>query len=289
MGMPWDRAQPAYLERWVPRFTPYHVDFAEQLGLKAEDRVLVPSCGPGSDVIALARHVTSQAHGLVRGTDDNPSWVAVATRRLKEAALAGRAEIVATAPTDTAGGPWSVIACTFSLFLLPARRAALQAWAAALTPNGKVGVMLWGPAPEDDPYEIFWNAAVQIAPELRTGGHRSLVVDRAGMGAMFEEAGLAMVRHTMVSHLLTFPTAERFVDDLCAAASWRERFNGLGEARVAKIRAQFYEVVGGPTRPLTYSPPATIALAGLPGAEVELPHRPSVRIPAMTPPDASDE
>ena len=282
MGMPWDRAQPAYLERWVPRFSPYHVDFAEQLGLKPDDRVLVPSCGPGSDVIALARHVTG---GLVRGTDDNPSWIAVATRRLKEAGLGARAEVVPTAPTDTSGGPWSVIACTFSLFLLPARRAALQAWAGALAPNGKVGVMLWGPAPEDDPYEIFWNAALQIAPELRMGGHRSHVLDRAGMAAMFEEAGLAMVRHTMVSHLLTFPTAERFVDDLCAAASWRERFLALGEARVARIRAQFYEIVGGPTLPLAYSPPATIALAGLPGAEGELPHRPSGRIPPVSPHD----
>lgn len=281
--MPWDRAQPAYLERWVPRFTPYHLDFAEQLGLKPEDRVLVPSCGPGSDVIALARHVDAEAHGLVRGTDDNPAWIAAATRRIEEAALAGRAEVVATSPTDTSGGPWSVIACTFALFVLPARPTAMQAWAEALAPHGKVAVMLWGPAPESDPYELFWSAALKIAPELRAGANRSLAIDRAGMAAMFEAAGLTMVRHTMVSHVLSFPSAETFADELCAAAVWRDRVLGLGEARVGKIRAHFYGMVGGPTQPLAYSPPASIAIAGRPGAEIDLPHRPSVRVPAVSP------
>ena len=45
------------------------------------------------------------------------------------------------------------------------------------------------------------------------------------------------------------------------------------------MAASFYDKVGGPDAPLTFAPPATLAIAALPGAEVELVNRPSVRAP----------
>jgi hypothetical protein len=48
-----------------------------------------------------------------------------------------------------------------------------------------------------------------------------------------------------------------------------------------RVAARFYDSVGGPDAPLTFAPPATLAIAALPGAEVELAHRPSVRVPGL--------
>ena len=52
----------------------------------------------------------------------------------------------------------------------------------------------------------------------------------------------------------------------------------------------FYDQVGGPTAPLVFEPAATLAIAALPGSEVELAVRPSVVAPRLssTPPSPDD-
>ena len=57
MATPWDRAAAKYIEEWVPRFVPYHVDLVRELALAQGQRVLVVSSGPGSEVLAVARAV----------------------------------------------------------------------------------------------------------------------------------------------------------------------------------------------------------------------------------------
>jgi hypothetical protein len=63
------------------------------------------------------------------------------------------------------------------------------------------------------------------------------------------------------------------------ACTWRRIWEDLGDARMERVASLFYEKVGGPTTPLSFDPPATIAIAAPPGAEVELLNRPSVRAP----------
>ena len=53
----------------------------------------------------------------------------------------------------------------------------------------------------------------------------------------------------------------------------------LGDARLERVAARFYEDVGGPGVPVSFDPPATIAIAALPGDEVALENRPSVKAP----------
>jgi hypothetical protein len=59
--------------------------------------------------------------------------------------------------------------------------------------------------------------------------------------------------------------------------TWRSIWEDLGDARIARVATRFYERMGGPTAPMSFDPPATIAIAGVPGADVELAYRPSVR------------
>src|SRR3954451_17586568 len=67
MASYWDRAAAGYLEEWVPRFMPYHVDFVREAALSAGQRAFVVSSGPGAEVLAVARAVGKT--GLVRATD----------------------------------------------------------------------------------------------------------------------------------------------------------------------------------------------------------------------------
>jgi hypothetical protein len=69
------------------------------------------------------------------------------------------------------------------------------------------------------------------------------------------------------------------VNALVAARDYGPRLLALGAERVARVLGRFYERAYAEGAPVTYSPAVTIVIAAVPGAEVELPHRPSVRVP----------
>lgn len=276
MGMPWNRTAPSYLESFLPRFLPYHRDFVEQLGAKEGDKVLVPGCGPGTDAIAFARAVGESGH--VRATDPDATWSESVHKRLKDAGVAGRATFEPAPMTETSGAPFSIIASAFSSLSMGDERGALEAWRDALAHHGKIGLMAWGPAAEDDPYELYLDAVAEHAVELRVKAHGDATVDRSSLGHLFESAGLVMVRHTIIRHTQVFTTTDEFVDAMVPALRWYPELVALGETKVQKIRARFLELVGGPGVALSFQPAATIAIGAAPGEEIELPHRPSVRV-----------
>jgi hypothetical protein len=101
------------------------------------------------------------------------------------------------------------------------------------------------------------------------------------MAKMFEAAGLSLVRHTVLRHTVTFPTAEAFTAAIREGRTWRRIFEELGPERMGLVTARFYDRLGGPTTPLSFEPAVTLAIAALPGAEVELMSRPSVTAPQL--------
>ncbi len=62
---------------------------------------------------------------------------------------------------------------------------------------------------------------------------------------------------------------------------WRRVRETLGGERFARVAARFYDKIGGPLSPLVFQPLAAIAIAALSGAEIRLPHRPSVNVPGL--------
>ena len=264
----WDRASPGYLAQWQPQLAPYEVDLAFELGLREGDRVLST---PGSEVVALARAVgpNGRVDALAPGDDVG----VLCTERVRAAALEDRVQCVATpkAPYDAAVSAFD--------FDVASAKTQLGALREAIGPRGKIGVMLWGPPSEDDPERIFARAIDAIAPEIAA----SAVwpdVDRATLAAQFEAAGLALIRHTVVSHTMVFQHAERFATALLAARTYGPKLRALGDEAVASVLARFYERVGQ-DEAISYGPAATIVIGALPGAEIELPHRPSVRVPVI--------
>jgi len=140
---------------------------------------------------------------------------------------------------------------------------------------------VWGPAIDGDPERAFAKIIDALHPEIHATEALTPVfgLDRASLAALFERAGLVVVRHTVVTHPLVFQRAERFAMSLLAARAYGPELVRRGEERVAAALARFYQSVAAQDAPISYSPAATIVIAAHPGAEVELPHRPSVRVP----------
>jgi ubiquinone/menaquinone biosynthesis C-methylase UbiE len=276
MGTPWDRAAAGYLEEWVPRFVPYHLDLIHEMALKEGDRVLVTSAGPGAEVLAAAR--TIGGRGVVRATDRSAEMVRICRQQIELAQLPATIECAQADAVATAGGPWDAVICAFGLWQLDDRVQAVRAWGRALSAHGKVGVITWGPSDPAEPFERLANCLRQLEPGYSVPTPH-VHAARDSMAAMFAEAGLAMVRHTVVRHTLSFASAEAFVRAMREACTWRCIWEELGDARLERVAARFYDEMGGPGAPLSFEPPATIAIAGPPGAEVELENRHSVRVP----------
>jgi hypothetical protein len=156
--------------------------------------------------------------------------------------------------------------------------ATLRDLGAMIRPDGKVGVIVWGPATDGDPERAFAKIIDELHPEIHAT-EKLAGLDRASLATLFEHAGLAVVRHTIVLHPLVFQRAERFAMSLLAARTYGPKLVERGEAHVGAALARFYQRVAAQDEPVSYSPAATIIIAAHPGAEVELPHRPSVRVP----------
>src|SRR5690606_16360402 len=175
-----------YLEEWVPRFVPYHLDLVRELALGAGERVLVTSCGPGAEVLAVARAVGDTGH--VRGTDASEAMVRLCMEQVKKAGFAC-ASCERAAITDVADGGWNAIICAFGLWQHDDRTPVLRAWASALAPTGKVGVLTFGPPDDNDPFELLSRALRELEPGIAT---QPPAIDsaREAMSRMFEEGGL---------------------------------------------------------------------------------------------------
>jgi hypothetical protein len=286
MATPWDRAAPGYLETWVPRFTPYHVDLVHELALQVGQRVLVVSAGPGAEALAAVRAVDLE--GFVRATDKSEEMIRLCRERMDLAGF-GHARCVrceVADASDTAGGPWDSVLCAFGLWQLDGdappgavsqRELALRGWGEALSERGKVGVLLWGPSEPDDPFERLFEALRQVEPKHAPKNARDLA-ERDAVAALFHAAGLVVVRHTVVRHPVTFPTAEAFVRAVREACVWRRLWEEIGDVRMQKVALAFYAENGGPDAPVSFEPAATLIVGARPGADIELDQRPSVRV-----------
>jgi ubiquinone/menaquinone biosynthesis C-methylase UbiE len=279
MGTPWDLAGSRYIEEWVPRFVPYHLDLVQELALARGQRVLVASAGPGAEVIAVARAVGDR--GAVRATDTSAELVALCSEQLKHAGFTSVTCDCAEAD-DVGAGNWNAIVCAFGLWRAPDRTELLKRWAGALAPAGKVGVLTFGPPDESDPFEMLAQALRELEPNAEATPSR-IDAGREAMAKMFEAAELVCVRHTVLRHTLTFPTAEAFTNAIREGRTWRRVWEELGEERMGQVTARFYDRVGGPLAPMSFEPVVTLAIAARPGAEIELMSRPGLKVPPLAP------
>ncbi|MDF2697108.1 MAG: Aklanonic acid methyltransferase, partial [Labilithrix sp.] len=217
MGTPWDRPATRYLEEWVPRFVPYNLDLVQELALVQGQRVLVTSAGPGAEVLAVARVVGDR--GAVRATDASAELVGICEQQVKKAGFP-TVTVEKAGPEDVGSGNWNAIVCCFGLWKIADRAAVLRQWASSLAPHGKVGLLTFGPPDENDPFEMLAQALHELEPSAEATPAR-ITSDRDAMAKMFEEAGLSLVRHTVLRHTISFPSAEAFTEAIREGRTWR--------------------------------------------------------------------
>lgn len=263
MATSWDRASPAYVEEWAPRFAPYHGDLVREVGLAPTQRVLMVCAGPAA-VVYAARAVGE--NGRVRVVDPRPEMLEIVRDKVDAAGVGGQVETA----HDLGGPPWDAVLSVFGSIEIDIA-SELHSWADVLDPKGKLGLLLWGPTEPDDPLALVEKVLADKQP--------GPTFDRAHLGELVHAAGLVMVRHTIVRHTVSFLHAEELARNVVHACTWRPNYEAQGEAKGGKLLAKVYDALGGPDAPVAWEPPATLAIAGLPGSEIDLPHRPSVKIP----------
>jgi hypothetical protein len=264
----WDRASPGYLAEWQPHFAPYEHDLAAELCLHEGDHVISTA---GTEALVLARAVGKS--GRVHAFDASDEVRVLCKELVAAAGLEDRVEI-SSAPK---GAPAHAAVSAFALVTADDPVAHVRALGELIAPAGKVGVIVWGPPVDDDPERAFARIVDELHPEIGAS-FEPTGVDRPSLSALFEAAGLALVRHTIVSHTLVFQRAERFALSLLGARTYGPKLAALGQEAVAAALARFYQRYAE-GEPISYSPAATIVIGAHHGAEVELPHRPSVRVP----------
>lgn len=245
----------------MPRFTPYHADLVRELALEIGDRVLVVSAGPGAEALAAARVVDLEGH--VRATDRSAEMVRLCRQRIAVAGFAdpGHMRCEVADADDTTGGPWDAVMCAFGLWQLDSgeRDAALRAWAESLSEHGRVGILVWGPSEPNDPFELLLKLFRDLEPDHTSRSVRALAEPET-MAAMLESAGLAVVRHAVVRHAVDFPSAEAFVRAMREGCVCRRVWEEIGDARVERVAAAFYDSHGGRDAPVSFSPAATLVI-----------------------------
>lgn len=272
MGTPWDSKADKYLEEWVPRFVPYHLDLVEELVLGPGQKALVTSAGLGAEALAVARAVGDS--GRVRATDPNGDLARFCEGQVGRAGFR-TVRCEQGALHDVGDEKWDAIVCAFGLWKVEDRTMVLRKWASALAPHGKVGLLTFGPSDETDPFELLSRSLLELEPHAVMRPAR-VDASREGMAAMFDAGGLSLVRHTVLRHPVAFPTCEAFAEAIREGRTWRAVWEELGTERMGRVLAHFYDRLGGPTAPLTFEPAVTLAIAALPGAEVALATRKSV-------------
>ena len=284
MATPWDDVTDAaeldaYLAEWGPRFVPYQLDLVGEMALTAGARVFVPYAGAGQEVLAAARAVGDD--GRVLATDPRANHAGICAEQVRRARFEATTQVRVASADDAYGasaGPFEAVLCAFGLFKMGDRSRVLRAWGNALSGTGKIGLLTWGPVDIGGPLTDLTTALREVEPTVSAPSD-GIPPSREDFEHLFDAAGLALVRHTVLHHTLSFATAEEFVRALTLGSAWRKLAAELGDPRFSKVTARFYDMQGGPTGALAFRPAATLAIAARPGSEVQLTVRPSVKVP----------
>jgi len=257
----WDRAAQSYLDFWVPRLIPYYEDLVQKAGARAGERVLVPAVGPGGELIALASAMKGQ--GSIVATDASPVMIEHAKAAAKAAEIAVPITFEVADASDVLGEKWDLILSAFGLWQLEERTAALRSWCEALTDEGRVALLEWGPPDPTGPFELVDDSLRSLEPDAGEVTKLRELAAREPLGELLSDAGLRMVRHAVVRYRMEFGSAEGFFKALCAGCSYLQVCEDIGQDRTRRVADSFYARLSPPSMrtPLSFEPAASIAIA----------------------------
>ena len=228
----WDEATDGYDAYFVPRFAPW-VDGAVGAVTAAavpEGPILVPCCGTFPELDPLIRHFP---HREIIGIDLSPGMV----RRARERAARWPLVSVVEGDASTLDPQWSdrcgAVVSAFGLQQLPEPDLAIQSWAAALRPAGRLSIVFWPDATElDGPFALIAEVVRAHAPAGDSSWENALV-------AAMTARGLTVERDEHLSYPVSHPNATAFFDAYNRSGPLRTLAIAEGDTVIKEIREEF--------------------------------------------------
>jgi SAM-dependent methyltransferase len=246
----WSAVAPGYLDYWIPRFRPYLDDAlaAFDQRLRAPGELVIPGCGPGEEVVALARRHPGRR--LV-ALDPSGPMLELLRARLAREGLAERVRVV-QAPAEATSAHVQGAAGLFSSFtlqLLDRPIEALADWGRALCPGG-VGVILFWPRQAPD---TPWG---QLRASIEAEGGAWGVDWEAACRADLGRVGMALTSDAALRHPMRHASAQEAWDRLVDACSLQSTARRLGPEAMARCRERW--LAGRAEGPLEHHPTARL-------------------------------
>ena len=238
-----DRAADTYDDVGVEWFRPIARGLAEQLAVKAGERVLDVGCGRGALLAPLAD--ATGPTGRVLGIDLAPRMVSRTAEDFRHVPQVEVRVADATAP-GLPGSSFDVIGSSLVLFFLPDPAAAVASWTEMLVDGGRLGVTTFGA--QDQRWRevdaIFTPYLPQRLMDARTSGQRGPFASDEGVERLLRDGGLTEVRtvHRVVE--AAFRDAEHLVE-----FSWshgqRVMWEAVPERERPAVRQRVLELARG--------------------------------------------
>lgn len=227
----WDAAATGYTDYFAPRFRPFSDRALTALTRAAlpEGPVLVPCCGPGLEVGALA---AALPHRFVVGIDFSAEMVRIGAARYAGVRSVSFSCADATTLSRTYRGAAGILSC-FGLQLLPDPVQALADWVRTLAPGGVLSVIFWPIANEDaGPFADFRRIATarSQAPAPTWEGQLAAALARAGATVEQDE---------QIALPMTHPSRAALWDAMLRSGPMRALAMKAGEEFVASFKAEF--------------------------------------------------
>ena len=228
----WSSVASAYRSYWSPRFEPYLERAVEAFRPAPQGALVVAGCGPGDEVILLARKFPGRP---LIATDISPGMVDIAHSRVVEAGL--RSVLVAQDDACQVSGrvrqAAGVLSC-FVLQLLPNPTAALADWSRAIRRTGSISVLFWPRREGRSPF-----ARLSQVLRKRLGDERGDWEDR-----LLEELpglGLRLAADESVEHEMVHESPEELWRELCQSGPLQVTLKKMGAEALAAIGAEWLE------------------------------------------------
>lgn len=160
----WDDRSKDYEKLAEPSTSRFALALAQQVGVRAGDRVIDIACGPG----ALTLHLAG-AGAQVTAIDHSPAMVARLLDRVEAAGLSRRVDGAAMdgQALTFADNQFDVALSAFGIFLFPDNEAGLREAVRVVRPGGRVGIATWQGAFGAGPSLLLHRAFAAMFPDRK--------------------------------------------------------------------------------------------------------------------------
>lgn len=254
----WDRAAAVYDQHWQPLLRPAHDRLLDRLRPVRGERALDVACGTGFLTLRLAEAVGDGGH--VVATDLSGAMVHATTAAAERSGFANVTVRRAGAETlDVADAAFDVCACAFGLMFVPDPAAALAEMRRALTPDGRLGIAVWGERARCAWAEVFPIVERHVASDVCPLFFGLGTGDR--LERLCEEAGFRDIECERIGIDLAFEddraVAEAFIEGSAVALAYA----GFDDDRKAAVERDFLASVETHREGAGYVIPAEFVLA----------------------------